>query len=155
MEPNDTNEPVCYNSSFRHGVDDKRRVQIPALWRPAIPGTQLTLVSYPASTEVGRCLRVLSLKQMLKVMEGIDAIPNREPKKVLLRRTFGGESVQVVLDKAGRILIPEKMAMEAGIKDEALLVGMLHFFEIWNPERYEKLKPSEEVLVDTFAEYIG
>jgi transcriptional regulator MraZ len=155
MEPNDTNEPVCYNSSFRHGVDDKRRVQIPALWRPASPGTQLTLVSYPASKEVGRCLRVLSLKQMLKVMEEIEAIPNREPRKVHLRRTFGGESVQVVPDKAGRILIPEKMATEAGIKDEALLIGMLHFFEIWNPERYDKLKPSEEELVDTFAEFIG
>ncbi len=155
MEPNDTNEPVCYNASFRHGVDDKRRVQIPALWRPAVPGTQLTLVSYPASKEVGRCLRVLSLKQMLKVMEQIDAIPSRDPRKVLLQRTFGGESVQVALDKAGRILIPEKMALDAGIKDEALLIGMLRFYDIWNPERYEKIKPSEEDLVDAFAEYIG
>jgi hypothetical protein len=38
------------------------------------------------------------------------------------------------LDKAGRICLPEGMARAAGIKDEAVLVGLLDRFEIWNPE---------------------
>ena len=29
------------------------------------------------------------------------------------------------------------MARAAGIKDEAVLVGLLDRFEIWNPARYE------------------
>ncbi len=33
------NELIHYHSLFRHGVDDKRRVQIPAKWRPSQPET--------------------------------------------------------------------------------------------------------------------
>ena len=38
MEPNEIIETTLYNSSYRHGVDEKRRVQIPAKWRPTKPG---------------------------------------------------------------------------------------------------------------------
>ena len=58
MELNETTEPKYYNSLYRHGVDEKRRVQIPAKWRPAKPGTELTLVLWPKAKE-GPCLRVL------------------------------------------------------------------------------------------------
>ena len=34
----------------------------------------------------------------------------------------------------------------SGIKDEAVLVGLLDRFEIWNPERYEKVKASDAVM---------
>jgi MraZ protein len=54
--------------------------------------------------------------------------------------------VQVTLDKAGRICVPEKMARDAGINDEAVLVGLLDRFEIWSPERYEKVKASDAIM---------
>ncbi len=41
------NEPTYYNSLYRHGVDEKRRVQIPAKWRPEKTGTELTLMLWP------------------------------------------------------------------------------------------------------------
>ncbi len=40
-------EPTYYNSRFRHGVDEKRRVQIPAKWRPQKPTGELTLILWP------------------------------------------------------------------------------------------------------------
>jgi DNA-binding transcriptional regulator/RsmH inhibitor MraZ len=39
--------PTYYNSCYRHGVDEKRRVQIPAKWRPEEPGTELTVILWP------------------------------------------------------------------------------------------------------------
>jgi DNA-binding transcriptional regulator/RsmH inhibitor MraZ len=38
------------------------------------------------------------------------------------------------------------MARAADIKDEAILVGLLDRFEIWNPTRYEKVKASDAVM---------
>ncbi len=61
-------------------------------------------------------------------------MPNSDPNKVVLKRFIGSESVQVTLDKAGRICLPEKMAKEAGISEEAVLVGLLDRFEIWSPD---------------------
>jgi len=145
MSSAQTKEPTYYNSRFLHGVDEKRRVQIPAKWRPDKSGTELTLMLWPQH-QAGICLRVLPPSQMAKMKADIDSLPNDNPKKGVLKRFLGSESVQAPLDKAGRICLPEEMARAAGIKDEAVLVGLLDRFEIWNPARYENVKTADAVL---------
>ena len=145
MDPKLTVERTYYNSLYRHGVDEKRRVQVPAKWRPAKAGIELTLVLWPKSEE-GPCLRVLPPERMVDLMRDIDAMPNSDPKKVVLKRFIGSESVQVALDKVGRICLPEEMARAAGITEEAVLVGLLDRFEIWSPERYQKVKMADAVM---------
>ena len=73
---------------------------------------------------------------------------NSDPNKVVLKRFIGSESVQVALDKGGRICLPETMAAAAGIKadEEAMLVGLLDRFEIWNPDRFEKVRAADAVM---------
>ena len=145
MEPDDAIVRTYYNSLYRHGVDEKRRVQIPSKWRPAEAGVELTLVLWPKAKE-GPCLRVLPPREMERLMRDIEAMPNTDPNKVVLKRFIGSESIQVALDKAGRICLPEAMANAAGIKDEAVLVGLLDRFEIWNPEAYEKVRASDAIM---------
>ncbi len=141
----ETGEPTYYNSLYRHGVDEKRRVQVPAKWRPSEPGTELTLILWPKD-KAGPCVRVLPPLQMAKLKHDIDAMPNDDPNKVVLKRFIGSKSVQVALDKAGRICLPEEMAVGAGIQDQAVLVGLLDRFEIWNPESYEKVHAADAVM---------
>lgn len=145
MESLETLEPTYYNALYRHGVDEKRRVQIPAKWRPAKPEIEFTLILWPKAKE-GPCLRVLPPKEMAELMRDIDAMPNGDPNKVVLKRFIGAESVQVAVDKSGRICLPEEMARAAGIKDQAVLVGLLDRFEIWNPNRFEAVKASDAVM---------
>jgi len=145
MDPEATTQATYYNSLYRHGVDEKRRIQIPAKWRPAKAGVEFTLVLWPKSKE-GPCLRVLPPVEMAELMRDLDAMPNTDPNKVVLKRFIGSESVQVTLDKGGRICLPEEMARAVEIKDEAVLVGLLDRFEIWNPDRYQKVKASDAVM---------
>jgi MraZ protein len=145
MDPEVKTEPKYYNSLYRHGVDEKRRVQIPAKWRPTKAGTELTLILWPKAKE-GACLRVLPPEQMAAMKKDIDAMPNSDPNKVVLKRFIGSESVQAPLDRNGRICLPEGMAKAADITSEVVLVGLLDRFEIWNPERYENVKASDAVL---------
>jgi MraZ protein len=145
MDAAETNSTTYYNSVYRHGVDEKRRVQIPAKWRPASAGVEFTLTLWPQSN-AGPCLRVLPPEQMAKLMSDIAAMPNSDPNKVVLKRFIGSESIQVSVDKAGRICLPEEMARTAGIQGEAVLVGLLDRFEIWNPGRYEKVRSSDAVM---------
>jgi len=145
MDPDEINEITYYNSLYEHGVDEKRRVQVPAKWRPAKPGVEFTLVLWPKSKE-GPCLRVLPPREMAELMRDIDAMPNSDPNKVVLKRFIGSESVQVSVDKGGRICLPENMAKAADIKDQAILVGLLDRFEIWNPDRYQKVKASDAIM---------
>jgi MraZ protein len=146
MESEESVEQVCYyNSLYRHGVDEKRRVQIPSKWRPTQAGLEFTLVVWPKAKE-GPCLRALPPRQMAELMRDIREMQNSDPSKVVLKRIIGSESEQVAVDKSGRICLPEAMAKAAGIKDQAVLIGLLDRFEIWSPERYEKVKVSDAIM---------
>ena len=134
-----------YNSCYRHGIDEKRRIQIPAKWRPDEESTELTMIPWPKHN-VGICLRVLPPAQMAQLMADIDAMPKGDEKKIYLKRFIGSESAQVSLDKAGRICVPDEMARKADIKDEAVLSGLLDCFEVWNPVRFEKARAADAVL---------
>jgi MraZ protein len=138
-------QPIYYNSCYRHGIDEKRRVQVPAKWRPEKTGVELTMILWPKH-QAGACLRVLPPDQMAKMKADIDAMPNSDANKVVLKRFIGSESVQLTVDKAGRICLPDEMARGAALKDEAMLVGLLDRFEIWNPARYETVKAADAVL---------
>ncbi len=145
METGPKQSPTYYNSVYTHGVDEKRRLQIPAKWRPSEAGIEFTLIVWPKAKE-GPCLRVLPPEQMNRLMRDIDAMPNSDPNKVVLKRFIGSESVQAPVDKAGRICLPEAMAKAAGIGNEAVLVGLLDRFEIWSSEGYQKVKTSDAIL---------
>jgi len=137
---------IIYSSRFQHEVDEKRRVQIPAKWRPEEPGVQLTIVVWPKSAEGGTCLRVLPPAQMAALMRDLKAMPNTDPNKTVLKRFIGSGSVQVTVDKAGRITLPDEIARAAGITDKAVLVGLLDRFEIWSPERFQRVEASDAVM---------
>jgi MraZ protein len=145
MPANDSSEAIYYNSLYRHGVDEKRRVQVPAKWLPKAGSVEFTLILWPKHKE-GACLRALPPKKMAELLATLDAMPNTDPQKTVLKRVIGSKSVQVAADKAGRICLPEDMAAAAGIKAEAMLVGLLDRFEIWNPDAHAKLQAADEVM---------
>ena len=134
MPSAEPSEPIYYNSSYRHGVDEKRRVQIPAKWRPAQPEV-LTLVLWPKGTLPEACLLVLPPQEWLALVQKLKAMPYADPKAEALRRLLGKKSDRVTLDKGGRICLPEALAKAAAIDKEAMLEGLVDRFEIWNPER--------------------
>ena len=138
-----TTQPTYYNSCYRHGLDEKRRVQIPAKWRPEEEGGELTLMVWKGHP-AGACLRVLPPEELAKLVAEINALPKGDPKKAIMKRTLGSESVQVTLDKAGRICVPEDMANAAGLQAEVMLVGLFDRFEIWQPGRYAQVKAADE-----------
>lgn len=145
MEPDETEAPILYNSLYRHGVDEKRRVQVPAKWRPAKPGMEFTLLVWPKSN-IGICLRVLPPSKMAELKRDIDALPKGDSGKAALKRIIGSQSTQVTLDAAGRVCLPDDMAKAAGITDQAVLVGLLDLFEIWSPDRHDKVQAADAVL---------
>jgi transcriptional regulator MraZ len=145
--PTHDNELVYYNSLYRHGVDEKRRVQVPAKWRPARPDFQFTLILWPKGSEKEACLLVLGPDEWRALVQKIKEMPYSDPTTQTLRRILGTKSDLVMLDKAGRICIPELMARAVAIEKEAVLVGLLDRFEIWNPERYATTSAGDEQLL--------
>ena len=130
------NQPVYYSSLFRHGVDEKRRLQIPAKWRPTSEEFQFTLILWPNGELAGPCLLALPPELMVELVAKLKTLPFGHPEAQTLRRSLGKDSAQVTMDKAGRICLPEEITTKAGIVNEAVVVGLVDRFQIWSPERY-------------------
>jgi len=144
MSSTESNARVYYQSLYRHGVDEKRRLQIPAKWRPAQPDVEFTLIPWPKGAWKEAFILVLPPEQRFALVEKLTAMSYADQKVQTLRRVLGSRSDQVTLDKNGRICLPEGMAKGVGIKNEAVLVGMFDRFEIWNPERYVAVEAADD-----------
>jgi MraZ protein len=146
MAQSDLSGCIYYNSLYRHGVDEKRRVQVPAKWRSSQAEIEFTLILWPKGNLQEACLLVLPPDEWLVLVQKLKAMPFSDPKAEALRRLLGKKSDRVALDKGGRICLPETMAKAAGIDKEAVLVGLVDRFEIWNPDRYDSASAVDEQL---------
>ena len=118
--------------SFRHQIDEKGRLSLPASFRRDAIDQPLVLVQvhpdaltlYPEATwaEVeGR------LRELLR----------RQPSARAYVLGITARAVEVVPDRQGRILVPQRLLESVGLRDAALLVGVIDRVEIWDPERFE------------------
>lgn len=146
MSSTETIAPIYYSSTFRHGVDEKRRVQVPAKWRPQQPDVELTLILWPSAGIPDACLLVLPPEEMAQLVGKLKAMPFADPKAESLRRLLGRKSASATLDKSGRICLPDAMAKAVGIEKEAIFVGLVDRFEIWNPDRWEQASKVDDAL---------
>ena len=70
-------------------------------------------------------------------MEGLKKLPgNKEARQ--LQRYFMAGAAQCEVDKQGRILIPQKLRVQAGLLKDVVFVGVLSKIEIWSKERWEE-----------------
>ena len=105
------------------------------------------MILWPNGDQPDACLLVLPPAKMAALVDKIQAMPFADKTAQSLRRLIGGQSASAAVDKAGRICLPDDMAKRVGIGKEAMMVGMLDRFAIWNPERYETVKAGDAVLL--------
>ncbi len=54
-------------------------------------------------------------------------------------------------DQQGRIMVKEKLRGRAGLKKEAVLVGLLTHFEIWDKAAWEKKQTAEPTVEEALS----
>jgi MraZ protein len=133
-----------YNGQFTHGLDEKRRLQIPARWRPASGEMQWTALLWPKGGMQGHYLVVLTAENHARVMTKLNQASMADEKALAVMRYFSRNSSELIMDKNGRVVLPENLAKAAGIDKEAVLVGMWERFEIWSPERFTQTATQED-----------
>ena len=144
MTATSENVRVTFKGAYDFGVDDKRRVQVPAKWRPA-EGTLLSVHVWKAEGQRHPCLMVLPPATARKLEERLESMSFSDPKAEALRRLLGADCDDLTLDSAGRICLPEKLANKANLGKKAVLVGLFDRFQIWNPEFYADTQVTDEV----------
>lgn len=116
---------------YRHTLDDKGRLTIPARFREELSeGAYLT-------QGFDQNLRLLTEPAFHAISEKLSQMKTTDPVTRELRRLVFATASQVDLDKVGRILIPQFLRDVAHLGNDAVVVGVGQVIEIWSPEAWD------------------
>ena len=137
--------------TYLHTIDDKNRLSLPAKFRKEMgknvvvtPGLDTCLFVFTAN-EWEKISGKLSSKEasMMKA-------DNRSLNRYLL-----GMAVEVEVDKAGRMLIPEHLRSRAKLQSKVVFIGVRDRVEIWDETTWQAYAKEVEAKADQLAEKYG
>ena len=117
---------------------------VPSKWRPKSGKTELAVLPWPLGDR--QFLLVLPPKRWNMVLERLNEMSLFDDEAAMAERVIGGSSAHLKLDKAGRLCLPEELADVAGLRKEAIFVGRLNKFEIWEPGRFNENNKGNEAV---------
>ena len=135
--------------SYVHQVDEKGRLSLPASFRRGVTEGPLVVVQvhdgaltlYPEATWVEVEARLIELLR-------------RQPEARPYILGITSAAAEVVPDKQGRILIPQRLMNAVGLSDAALLVGVIDRIEVWDPARFETTVSERKPEFERFASQV-
>lgn len=132
--------------SYRHTLDAKGRVSLPAPFRHGSDAEGFVLVrAHPDA------LTLYPDDRWEQVAADLADLRRRKPAKRHMVLQLTANAHRIVPDAQGRMLIPERLRQEIGLEDEALIVGALDRIEIWSPRRFEELTSAADDEFDELA----
>jgi MraZ protein len=143
--------PPFYAGEFRHAIDEKNRITIPARWRR--DGTEEFIILPEANHQFLLVMSPEEFSRMNAAAENNAQVSARD-KRVFFRqlhaRAQHGSS-----DRQGRLVLPEDLCKKLGLKGEVALVGGRGRFEIWNLARWKQANSEETPTYQHVANTIG
>lgn len=112
---------------FRHTIDDKGRVSVPAKFRNELGNV------FVISKGIGEnCLFVFTLLEWRRLEEKIRKLPLTDKKARRFSRYLVGGASECEIDKQGRVILPQYLREYASLKKDVVLVGLTTRVEIWD-----------------------
>lgn len=134
---------------FTHTIDGKKRMSLPSKFRKEIG--KKVIVSKGLDT----CLFLYPLAQWKEFAEKLGTLSIGQAHTREFNRFMLASAVEVDIDSAGRILIPDFLYSFANLDDKAVCAGMYNRIEIWNTTEWQKSKEKIDKQVDSLAERLG
>ena len=119
---------------YKHILDEKRRISLPSKFRQGISNNEIMITKGE-----DRNLALYPLDEFDKVSRETTSLfkKDRQTSRNFKRFVYAG-AARVGIDSAGRILIPENLAMFANLKEKIVLAGVENLIELWNESEWEK-----------------
>ncbi len=138
---------------YRHTLDDKGRIAIPAKLRYSKVGEDEYWV---ATKGFDRCLFLYPKHEWERIVNKINerlTFTKKEDRSFL--RMFISPATEQTVDRQGRIAIPQSLREYAGIKKEIVTLGAVNRIEIWSEENWNRYKEENEKTFDVIGEKIA
>lgn len=128
---------------YEYSLDGKNRLGVPPKFRDAMlqeKGSHLFLTS-----GFDGCLYLYLPSEWERLNQNdlqTFTMADKEKERAIKRKFFS-EAIEVEMDSAGRILVPQYLKEHAGLKDRVLVQGAGKRAEIWDVQRWNSYNKSK------------
>jgi transcriptional regulator MraZ len=136
-------EPAVFKGTYRHRVDPKGRLPVPAAFRRLLREPGKVVV-----TLLDQCLAAYPPAEWARLEAQLERLPAFSRPVKALTRLLASRATDCEIDVQGRILLPAPLRDAAGLSRDAVVVGVLNRFEVWAPEAWESFVRESERLLD-------
>lgn len=143
-----------FYGQFQTTLDDKGRFALPAKLRSVTGSDKQSLLDGNLILTKGLegCLSLYTEAEWAELQTRLSSLSfTKRDFRYFSRRFYSLASV-VTPDRNGRILIPSHLVKEAGLNRELTVIGVNHWIEIWNPDRYQYYLEQFSVSYEEVAE---
>lgn len=134
---------------FRHTIDDKKRVALPARFRQEL-GKKVVVTH-----GLDNCLFVYPMKQWEIISQKLANMPIGQADNRGFNRFMLAGAVETEVDSMGRILVPDFLKEFAGLKSKVVVAGIHNRLEIWDERRWKDYTDKVRKQADVLAERLG
>jgi MraZ protein len=134
---------------FKHTLDDKNRVSLPSKFRKEV-GKKIIVTQ-----GLDNCLFLYTLKEWEKIAEQLGSLGMGQADTRGFNRYLLANAAEVLVDSAGRILIPENLREAINAKNKIVFAGLYNRIEIWEEATWETYKKEIAKNADQMAEKLG
>ena len=125
-----------FTSEYECKLDTKGRLALPAKVKSNLPEVSTNELVIRRGFEPH--LIIYPMLEYKKIHHKISSLNEFNVEHRKLKRNFFRSIAQVEMDSAGRILFPKSMLAHAQIDNEAIVIGMGNYIEVWNPKLFEE-----------------
>jgi MraZ protein len=147
----DSLSQTFYAGEFRHFIDEKNRMTIPARWRR--DGAEEFIILPEANHQFLLVMAPEEFSRMSTAAESDTNVSARD-RRVFFRQLHA-RAQHGAADRQGRLVLPEELCKKIALKGEVALVGGRGRFEIWNLQRWKRAQEEETPTYQHVANLIG
>src|SRR5205814_8860999 len=116
-----------YAGEFRHFIDEKNRITIPARWRR---GDAEEFIILPEAAH--QFLLVMSPEEFSRMSASAESDPNVSARdRRIFFRQLHSRAQHGAADQQSRFVLPEARSKKVGLKGAVVVVGARGRFEVW------------------------
>lgn len=134
---------------YEHTLDEKKRVTLPKAFAKTL-GKNMVL-----TRGLDSCLFLFSIDGWNRIAEKLQALSFANADTRGFNRFLLAGAVEVEVDSAGRILIPDHHKVFAGLRKTVVFAGVSDRVEIWDATAWKGYKARIEKQADAMAEKLG
>lgn len=125
-----------FYGEYRHSIDNKGRLIIPAKFRETLKESYIE--KFVVTRGLEKCLFVFTVNEWATLQGKIKNLSLMKANARSFSRILFSGAYEAVCDKQGRIMLPPHLIDYASIKKEVVVVGVSTRFEIWGVERWDQ-----------------